>query len=166
MLFFRSEELIDQWCQGRGTPRRPSVRLDQLWQMAQADYAAYLKANRKQWTEVHSMSDVQPPPVKQLRPLYVPPPVTLSDLESNAQLLEVFYSLFPARPRDEKVKRVEDLVAHEVVADELFYRADMAGVDLDREMAELAKTALLGATYNQLLQKRISQYRMVIREGR
>ena len=68
--------------------------------------------------------------------------------------------------RDEKVKRVEDLVAHEVVADELFYRADMAGVDLDREMAELAKTALLGATYNQLLQKRIGQYRMVIREGR
>jgi flagellar basal-body rod protein FlgB len=68
--------------------------------------------------------------------------------------------------RAEQVERVDQVVAREVVADELFYRADMGGVDLDREMAELAKSSLLGAAYNQLLQKRIGQYRMVIRDGR
>lgn len=79
---------------------------------------------------------------------------------------ELAAALEGAGSRGEAVKRVEDVVAHEVVADELFYRADQAGVDIDREMAELAKTTMLGAAYNQLLQKRISQYRMVIRDGR
>jgi flagellar basal-body rod protein FlgB len=68
--------------------------------------------------------------------------------------------------RAEKASRVEQVVAREVVEDELFYRADMGGVDIDREMAELAKSSLFGSAYNQLLQKRISQYRMVIRDGR
>lgn len=68
--------------------------------------------------------------------------------------------------RAEQAQRVEQLVAREVVADELFCRADKGGVDLDREMAELAKSSLLGTAYNQLLGKRISQYRMVIRDGR
>ncbi len=68
--------------------------------------------------------------------------------------------------RQEQVSRVGEVVAREVVEDELFYRADMGGVDIDREMAELAKSSLLGATYNQLLSKRIGQYRMVIRDGR
>lgn len=49
---------------------------------------------------------------------------------------------------------------------QLFYRTDMGGVDIDREMAELAKTNMLGAAMGQLLQKRISAYRLVIREGR
>jgi flagellar basal-body rod protein FlgB len=68
--------------------------------------------------------------------------------------------------RAQKAGRVEQVVAREVVADELFYRADKGGVDIDREMAELAKSSLLGTAYNQLLGKRISQYRMVIRDGR
>jgi flagellar basal-body rod protein FlgB len=68
--------------------------------------------------------------------------------------------------REQQVSRVGEVVAREVVEDELFYRADMGGVDIDREMAELAKSTLLGATYNQLLSKRIGQYRMVIRDGR
>jgi len=79
---------------------------------------------------------------------------------------ELAEALAPGGTRQEQVARVSDVVAREVVQDELFYRADKGGVDIDREMAELAKASLLGATYNQLLSKRISQYRMVIRDGR
>jgi len=79
---------------------------------------------------------------------------------------ELLDALGEAGSRTERVGHVQDLVAREVVAEELFYRADQGGVDVDREMAELAKTSLLSATYSQLLQKRIGQYRMVIREGR
>ena len=79
---------------------------------------------------------------------------------------ELLDALSEAGSRAKRVGHVEDLVAREVVAEELFYRADQGGVDVDREMAELAKTSLLTATYSQLLQKRIAQYRMVIREGR
>lgn len=39
MLFFRSEEQVDQWCTTRGLPRRPLVRLDQLWNLATSWYA-------------------------------------------------------------------------------------------------------------------------------
>ena len=42
MLFFRSEESIDEWCRLRESPRRPSVRIDQLWQMAVAWYSTRL----------------------------------------------------------------------------------------------------------------------------
>ncbi len=38
MLFFRSEEEVNRWCQERGTPRRPLVSLDQLWQLAVSWY--------------------------------------------------------------------------------------------------------------------------------
>ncbi len=47
MLFFRSEERIDAWCQDRKTPRRPSVRLDQLWRMAVTWYASRLEADSR-----------------------------------------------------------------------------------------------------------------------
>jgi hypothetical protein len=43
MLFFRSEELIDAWCAKRGVPRRPSVTMDQLWQLAHAWYSTRLE---------------------------------------------------------------------------------------------------------------------------
>jgi len=57
MLFFRSEELIDQWCSGRATPRRPSVRMDQLWQMAVTWYSSRLRAEsrRPAPTEIRSI---------------------------------------------------------------------------------------------------------------
>jgi hypothetical protein len=38
MLFFRSEERVDEWCRERGLPRRPLVSLDQLWKLAVAWY--------------------------------------------------------------------------------------------------------------------------------
>jgi hypothetical protein len=47
MLFFRSEEAIDAWCQAQKTPRRPSVRMDQLWRMAVTWYATRLEADSR-----------------------------------------------------------------------------------------------------------------------
>ena len=47
MLFFRSEERIDEWCRGRGVPRRPTVRMDQLWRLAVTWYATRLEADSR-----------------------------------------------------------------------------------------------------------------------
>lgn len=47
MLFFRSEGLIDEWCRSRGVPRRPVVRMDQLWQLATTWYATRLEASAR-----------------------------------------------------------------------------------------------------------------------
>ena len=38
MLLFRSEESIDRWCEAQGVERRPTVSLDQLWQLATTWY--------------------------------------------------------------------------------------------------------------------------------
>jgi hypothetical protein len=38
MLFFRSEELVNEWCRARGLPRRPLVSLSQLWELSLAWY--------------------------------------------------------------------------------------------------------------------------------
>ena len=68
--------------------------------------------------------------------------------------------------REQRVARVMQTVAHDVVAKRLFYRADMGGVDLDREMAEQAKATLMYAAMAQLAQEKIRQYRTIIKEGR
>jgi hypothetical protein len=47
MLFFRSEELIDAWCASRTTPRRPSVRMEQLWRLALTWYATRLEPDSR-----------------------------------------------------------------------------------------------------------------------
>jgi hypothetical protein len=47
MLFFRSEEALDQWCQAGPHPRRPTATLPQLWQMAVAWYANRLSADAR-----------------------------------------------------------------------------------------------------------------------
>jgi hypothetical protein len=38
MLFFRSEERVNEWCRDHGIPRRPILSLEQLWQLAVAWY--------------------------------------------------------------------------------------------------------------------------------
>jgi hypothetical protein len=43
MLFFRSEDLVREWCAARGSPVRPLVRMDQLWGLATAWYATRLE---------------------------------------------------------------------------------------------------------------------------
>ena len=43
MLFFRSEELIAEWCKARGVTPRPIVRMDQLWQLAVTWYGTRLE---------------------------------------------------------------------------------------------------------------------------
>lgn len=47
MLFFRSEERVDEWCTARRLPRRPLVSLTQLWQLAQAWYADRLSPSAR-----------------------------------------------------------------------------------------------------------------------
>ena len=42
MLFFRSEELVNEWCRARGIVRRPLVTMDQLWRLAVTWYATRL----------------------------------------------------------------------------------------------------------------------------
>ena len=68
--------------------------------------------------------------------------------------------------RAERSAAVLDTVAEEVVEERLFYRPDMGGVDIDREMAEFAKTTMLNQAAGQLLGKKIRQYRLVIKDGR
>jgi hypothetical protein len=34
MLFFRSEEHVNQWCKTHGLPRQPILDLNQLWHLA------------------------------------------------------------------------------------------------------------------------------------
>jgi len=38
MLFFRSEELVRDWCSANGHPLRPRVSIAQLWELAVAWY--------------------------------------------------------------------------------------------------------------------------------
>ena len=38
MLFFRSEERVNEWCVARALERRPLVTLDQLWKLSTAWY--------------------------------------------------------------------------------------------------------------------------------
>lgn len=47
MLFFRSEELIDTWCKAHDSPRRPTVRMDQLWHLAVTWYGSRLEAEAR-----------------------------------------------------------------------------------------------------------------------
>ncbi len=44
MLFFRSEERVREWCDARGAPVRPLVRMDQLWGLALAWFTTRLQA--------------------------------------------------------------------------------------------------------------------------
>jgi hypothetical protein len=43
MLFFRSEELITEWCRARAVTPQPIVRMDQLWHLAITWYSTRLE---------------------------------------------------------------------------------------------------------------------------
>jgi flagellar basal-body rod protein FlgB len=86
------------------------------------------------------------------------------DVDFTAELVAALDR--PAGSRAERVANLGQVVAREIVEQQLFLRPDLGGVDLDREMAELAKTQLRLAATNQLLYKKIRQYRSVIKEGR
>lgn len=47
MLFFRSEELVNAWCQARGIEPRPLVTMTQLWELAVAWYASRLSSEAR-----------------------------------------------------------------------------------------------------------------------
>jgi hypothetical protein len=61
MLFFRSEESVNAWCEKTAYPRRPCATLPQLWKMAVAWYADRLSptARRPSPDEIRSIfSDI------------------------------------------------------------------------------------------------------------
>ena len=66
----------------------------------------------------------------------------------------------------DRVARVLDTTAKEVVQSDQFYRVDQGGVDIDSEMAELAKNNLYGSAMSSLLQDKLRMYKMIIRDGR
>lgn len=68
--------------------------------------------------------------------------------------------------RRQRVEQVLDSTAREVVEDRLFFRADKGGVDIDREMAEMAKNSLYSGAMTSLLSSKIRMYKQVIRGGR
>ncbi len=47
MLFFRSEELVREWCRARGVTPRPLVTIPQLWGLATAWYSTRLAADSR-----------------------------------------------------------------------------------------------------------------------
>ena len=47
MLFFRSEELVRQWCETHDYPMRPLVRMDQLWSLSTLWYSTRLQENSR-----------------------------------------------------------------------------------------------------------------------
>ncbi len=47
MLFFRSEEMVRQWCSVHGYPQRPLVNMKQLWALATTWYATRLQENSR-----------------------------------------------------------------------------------------------------------------------
>jgi hypothetical protein len=57
MLFFRSEEALNEWCTARQHPRRPTATLPQLWQLAMAWYANRLsvQAHRPDANEIRQI---------------------------------------------------------------------------------------------------------------
>jgi hypothetical protein len=47
MLFFRSEELVQEWCAAQGYLVQPLVTIDQLWRLAVTWYSTRLQENSR-----------------------------------------------------------------------------------------------------------------------
>ena len=47
MLFFRSEELVRDWCEAKGVPLRPRATIPQLWNLSTTWYGTRLQANSR-----------------------------------------------------------------------------------------------------------------------
>jgi len=47
MLFFRSEELVKDWCRARNVTPRPIVSIAQLWGLATEWYSTRLEPNAR-----------------------------------------------------------------------------------------------------------------------
>jgi flagellar basal-body rod protein FlgB len=67
---------------------------------------------------------------------------------------------------EQRVARVLDTTAREVVESDRFFRVDQGGVDIDREMAEFAKNTLFNNAMGSFIQDRMRMYKQVIRGGR
>jgi flagellar basal-body rod protein FlgB len=61
---------------------------------------------------------------------------------------------------------VNDAEPDILVDNSFIFRNDKGGVDIDREMAEQARTQILYSTYTRLIGNRLKLYRTIITEGR
>jgi hypothetical protein len=57
MLFFRSEEMVREWCIAHASPMRPLVSMDQLWVLSTTWYGTRLQedSRRPQPDEMRSI---------------------------------------------------------------------------------------------------------------
>ena len=47
MLFFRSEERVQEWCTGHGYRMQPLVSIDQLWKLATTWYSTRMQEDSR-----------------------------------------------------------------------------------------------------------------------
>lgn len=68
--------------------------------------------------------------------------------------------------KQDKIESLNESEPDVLVDNSFIYRNDTGGVDIDREMAEQARTQILYTSYTRLIRTRLSMYRSVITEGR
>ena len=68
--------------------------------------------------------------------------------------------------KTQRIDAVESAESDVVIDHTFLFRNDAGGVDIDREMAEQARTQLLYNAYTRLVGNRMKLYRAVITEGR
>ncbi len=61
---------------------RTHMSSDEIWAAARNEYMQWLQKNRREWSEARPAADAY----KALRPVYVPPPVSLADLDRSPAL--------------------------------------------------------------------------------
>ncbi len=88
------------------------------------------------------------------------------DLDSIEFSRMLASSLEHGGSRRERLERVGDVVAREIVQEQLFVRPDHNGVDLAYEESQSAQMTSLASALTALMAKRIQMYKSVIRDGR
>ncbi|MCC7478348.1 hypothetical protein IT575_07785 [bacterium] len=68
--------------------------------------------------------------------------------------------------RTQRLEELDQVVAREVVQEQLFQRPDHNGVDLAYEQEQVAETSSMGAVISALMAKRIQMYKSVLHDGR
>lgn len=87
------------------------------------------------------------------------------DVDFAAQLREAF-SQGGAGSKQERIAALEGVKKNLLVDGSFFSRNDLGSVDIDREMAEEARTQMMYNSFARLASKRFRMYRMAIMDGR
>ena len=87
------------------------------------------------------------------------------DVNFAAQLREAV-SAGSVSSKQERIAAVEGVRKNLLVDGSFFSRNDLGSVDIDREMAEEARTQMMYNSFARLASKRFRMYRMAIMDGR